>query len=399
MAAKLEAKGIVAALDAVSAETFSANETERLQVREAALRLLSRVESPFERASSYCFDHPAVYAAIQTFIDLGIWPSWTQAGAGEKTVEELAKLASQSIELNLLRRLCRLLAAFHIIEEKAEDKYAPTPFSKAIGENEKILQMLQAGTDHYLAAAKNLPVYLAKTSYKEPFDASVNNYSETNDEKLNFFDRLMKYPDFNKSFIGHMTGYTAWKTPWTEVYDTGSLVKGAKLGEGCPPLVVDLGGNTGLDISRVLAKHPDLPAGSLVLEDLPEVIERAEVDKKVTTLAHDFFKPQPVKGARAYYMHAVLHDWSDEKSKELLSNVREAMEPGYSKLLIYEAVIPPTGASMNQTVMDVHMMSLLSAFERTQASWTKLLTEAGFKTPTYFPDPRKIETVIETEIA
>jgi fumagillin biosynthesis methyltransferase len=139
-----------------------------------------------------------------------------------------------------------------------------------------------------------LPKYLAKIGYKEPTAANDNNYSAINSEGLNFFDRLMKYPEYNKSFIGHMTGYTSWKTPWTEVYDTDSLIKGAKLEEA--PLVVDLGGNTGLDISRVLAKHPDLPAGSLVLQDLPEVIERANVDEKITKMAHDFFKPQPIKG-------------------------------------------------------------------------------------------------------
>jgi hypothetical protein len=62
--------------------------------------------------------------------------------------------------------------------------------------------------------------------------------------------------------------------------------------------MVDVGGNTGIDISRVLEKHPELPKGSLVLQDLPEVIVNAHVDEKVTTMAHDFFLPQPVKGEK-----------------------------------------------------------------------------------------------------
>jgi hypothetical protein len=36
----------------------------------------------------------------------------------------------------------------------------------------------------------------------------------------------------------------------------------------------------------------------LVLQDLPEVIVNAHVDEKVTTMAHDFFLPQPVKGEK-----------------------------------------------------------------------------------------------------
>lgn len=95
-----------------------------------------------------------------------------------------------------------------------------------------------------------------------------------------------------------MEAWTAWKTPWTKVYDTTRLLDGARLDEA--PFVVDLGGNTGIDISHVLGKHPDLPAGSLVLQDLPEIIATAQVDEKITAMAHDFFLPQPIKGKRQY---------------------------------------------------------------------------------------------------
>ena len=92
-----------------------------------------------------------------------------------------------------------------------------------------------------------------------------------------------------------MEAWTEWKTPWTKVVDTSQLLAGAKLDDGSP-FVVDIGGNTGIDISHVLAKHPHIPSGSLVLQDLPEIISVAQVDKKITAMAHDFFLPQPVKG-------------------------------------------------------------------------------------------------------
>lgn len=98
-------------------------------------------------------------------------------------------------------------------------------------------------------------------------------------------------------------------------------------------------------------------------------------------------------------MHAVLHDWPDSTAKTLLENTKEAMTKGYSKLLINEVVVPPTGASINQTTMDVGMMTLLSAFERTQEAWTKLLTDAGFRIIKFWPDSRQIDTIIEAEIA
>ncbi|KAJ5585115.1 uncharacterized protein N7459_004915 [Penicillium hispanicum] len=390
---------IIAALDAVQFDTFGGNEVERLQVRAAARRLLSRVESPYERAWGFCFEHPVVFAALQTGIDVGLWKAWTGAGGGEKSLDELVQLTTPTVDTNLLRRLFRLLAAFYVVEETGEDKFKPTPFSAAIGdESTKVRASLEAANYQYISAGHNLPAYLAKISYKEPTDINSNNYSDSDADSLNFFGRLQKSPECFEAFTGHMEAWTTWKTPWTKVFDTNKLLEGATL-DGTTPFVVDVGGNTGIDISHVHNKHPDLPAGSLVLQDLPEVIATAKVDSKIQAMAHDFFLPQPVKGSRAYFMHAVLHDWPDHKAKELLVNTREAMTKGYSKLFVYDIVLPPTGASISQTTMDVEMMSLLSASERTQGNWEALLTDAGFKICNFWPDPQQYEMVIEAEIA
>lgn len=98
-------------------------------------------------------------------------------------------------------------------------------------------------------------------------------------------------------------------------------------------------------------------------------------------------------------MHAVLHDWPDDKAKQLLRNTRDAMVKGYSKLFVYDIVLPPTGASISQTTMDVNMMSLLSASERTQDAWERLLTDAGLKIVNFWPDPQEYEMIIEAEVA
>lgn len=75
------------------------------------------------------------------------------------------------------------------------------------------------------------------------------------------------------------------------------------------------------------------------------------------------------------------------------------MVKGYSKLFVYDIVLPPTGASISQTTMDVNMMSLLSAAERTQGAWEALLAGAGFKIVSFWPDPQQYEMVIEAEVA
>lgn len=394
-----DSKNIISILEDISHASFGGNEVERLRVRAAARRLLARVESAYERAWGFCFEHPVVFAALQTCIDLGIWKAWTALGGGEKSLDELIKLTGKDVEPNLLRRLFRLLVAFNVVEETGEDKYKPTPFSYAIGdESTKVRASLEAANYQYMLAGHNLPKYLAKIGYKEPTATDINNHSDSDPDGLNFFGRLQKSPEYYEAFTGHMEAWTAWKTPWTKIYDPSKLIEGAKLDDGSP-LVVDLGGNTGIDISHVLNARPDLPAGALVLQDLPEVIARANVDKKITALAHDFFLPQPIKGSRAYFMHAVLHDWPDAKATELLQNTRDVMVKGYSKLFVYDIVLPPTGASISQTTMDVNMMSLLSASERTRSQWEKLLTGAGFKIIKFWPDPQEYEMLIEAEIA
>jgi hypothetical protein len=98
-------------------------------------------------------------------------------------------------------------------------------------------------------------------------------------------------------------------------------------------------------------------------------------------------------------MHAVFHDWPDAEASQILQHTRNAMTKGYSKLLIYDIVVPPMGASISQTTMDVQMMSLLSASERTKSQWESLLEGAGFHIVKFWPDPQQYEMLIEAEIA
>ena len=41
-------------------------------------------------------------------------------------------------------------------------------------------------------------------------------------------------------------------------------------------------------------------------------------------IAHDFFKPQPIRNASVYFMRMILHDWPDYKALEILKALRSA---------------------------------------------------------------------------
>lgn len=94
-----------------------------------------------------------------------------------------------------------------------------------------------------------------------------------------------------------MTGWGGHRMGWLDFYPTEQLIDK----KTDTPILVDVGGNVGHDLEKFLAKHPGT-ASRLVLEDLPEVIERATCDKKIKRVKHNFFDPQPIKGKTTHPM-------------------------------------------------------------------------------------------------
>lgn len=199
-----------------------------------------------------------------------------------------------------------------------------------------------------------------------------------------------------------MTALANHKMDWTDVYDTNVLIKGADLSDSGPAFFVDIGGAHGLDTGRLLAKHPELPTSAkLIVQDLPEVVSthaKETLSPRIEKMAYDFFQPQPLLGARAYFLHAVPHDWPDEDCKRIFNNVKSVMRKGYSKLLIYEIVMPSRGATSLMTTLDLQLMNCTSGFERTEENWRNLLSEAGLRITSISRHPRAVESVIEAEI-
>jgi hypothetical protein len=99
-------------------------------------------------------------------------------------------------------------------------------------------------------------------------------------------------------------------------------------------------------------------------------------------------------------MHSCLHDWPDEVDVKILNRIKEAMKPGYSRLLINENVIPPRHAQWEATGLDIMMLTLLSSRERTEGDWRHLLeTMAGLKITKIHTAANGVESIIECELA
>ncbi len=94
----------------------------------------------------------------------------------------------------------------------------------------------------------------------------------------------------------------------------------------------------------------------------------------------------------------IFHDWPDAQCIEILKNTVSAMEPGYSKVLINDMVLPDVGATRYATQSDINMMALLGAMERSEDQWRRLLKLAGLEVVKIWPGVPEsvIEAVCET---
>ena len=120
---------------------------------------------------------------------------------------------------------------------------------------------------------------------------------------LSLFDDLKQHPADMGLFQAVMTTYAASKTPWTDLYPAKQLFDARRFGV---PLLVDVGGGEGHDIERLRKCVNHTEPGTLVLQDLRPVIEKATVHESVRVMVHDFFEEQPIKRMSVLLQSAML---------------------------------------------------------------------------------------------
>lgn len=75
------------------------------------------------------------------------------------------------------------------------------------------------------------------------------------------------------------------------------------------------------------------------------------------------------------------------------------MTRGYSKILINENVVPDREAYWETTGLDILMMAVFSAKERTEQNWRDLLEPVGLRIVNIWTYEKGTESLIEAELA
>lgn len=294
------------------------------------------------------------------------------------------------------------LAATDVVHEVGPDTYAPTSLSNSLTE-QKYRDGIVYTYDVAGPSFRHLPSYLKSTNYVQPTSLMDGPFQAAHKTDLPFFAWLDANPPYMQIFNSYMSAYRAGRISWLDpgFYPVQERLADQFNSDHSDVLLVDVGGGLGHDLQDLREKYPALP-GKLVLQDRAEVI--AEVSTTTTgqhfqAMAHDFFTPQLVKGARAYYLHSVLHDWSDDDSVKILEALKPALKEGYSTVLINELVVPSQKANWPVTSMDHLMMVLGGMRERTEAEWRAVLKRAGFKVLKIHSVEMGSESLIEAELA
>lgn len=226
-----------------------------------------------------------------------------------RTVADLATFTGA--EEGLIRRILRTLAGMGFVAQLSRDEYAATAISKQM-----TMPNVRAGVKFFheesLSSVRHAPEYFKQNGWRLPRSMNDGPYQYAEGTTDDPFTHMSKKPGVMENFNVFMQGLfgtphrLGWTDGWFPIRE--SILNGfdAEKGEYC---FVDVGGGKGHEAELLLKKFPDME-GRLVVQDLPFVVDDIQnLDPRVERMYHDFTKPQPVKGARAYFLQVRAPRW------------------------------------------------------------------------------------------
>lgn len=289
---------------------------------------------------------------------------------GPQSAEELARRTGTSPEI--LERALRTLVSAGVFKREPDGRFANNRVSAAMisGSDANVRGFAEFfGMKHILHAWTALPETLR--------DGKVG------------FERVH--------------GRSAWEWISEDERARGSFVEGmSSMSSVIAPAIAaaypfhevtticDVGGGVGIILAAALDLHPHLRGvlydDESMLREAPPFLTKRGVADRVELVPGSFLDSVP-RGADAYLLKTVLHNWDDERAGRILANVRAAMDPGH-RLLVADFLDEPDHLSTLVPYMDLAGMMMYNAGrERSPADMERLFTAAGFRLGRVVPLP------------
>ena len=233
------------------------------------------------------------------------------------------------------KRILRQAMTLHVFHEPRKGYVAHTSLSKPLAEDVAMRDYISFLCSECWRAAPRVVDAMVKWPISE--EGSQTGWALANDSDESIIQELTKYPERlvrGPGFLQimeqseglhpkHMIGGIDW---------TGVLN------------FVDVGGAHGSVSVEVVRRVPQVKC---VVQDIPPVIASAkappDISGRLEFMPHDFFKPQPVKGADIYYLRWIIHNWSDKYAIRILQSLIPALKQG-ARVIANENLLPEPGS-------------------------------------------------------
>lgn len=307
-------------------------------------------------------------------------------------------------ELHFTQRLLRTLNSFGVLERSISTDgtptYSPTSICHTFAGQTGAASM-RCWFDFFTPGFMLMPSQLKANGHKSFNSPDDNVYSRANGQPgRTTWDVLAESP-YQQDWGTLVAEYTQNHKDWLDFYPVEDhLIHGAREDFDATSMV-DVGGCTGSQALAFLQRFPSAPGRTIIL-DLPDVLPppHARVDN-LEYHPHDFFTPLPshLDGARFYYLRYIGHDWPQGSWVKILQNVRVAMTPGYSKLIIHDLILPEE-PSQTVAVQDLLLMGHGGGEDRDEARHRSAIEAADLRVCGIW-DPRDgvSEVILECEVA
>lgn len=310
------------------------------------------------------------WALIQIGIDLDVF---TTLAANADPVGLQHFLNATNASPILLAHLLRSMAAFGFVVETEKDTFTANRITKALA-NTDVVGAFPHVTHVHALTAQVLPRYLREHKYQVMTDTKDLPFHLALETDLTPFEWMKQHPEQMKA-LGHAMRIERLCS-WVESYPIENAVGSFKAGDDST-ILVDVGGGFGQQAVAFKSRIPTVP-GRIVVQDVASTLAHAPAVEGVEFQEHDFFTPQPIEGAKFYYLRHILHDWTDEDSIRILQNLIPALS-SESRIVIDEVVLPDINVPWQCAFMDLSMSASLGGCERSREEWDSLLRRADLQ--------------------